>query len=354
MTPEPLSIVVAYRGIPQARNWALGACLARAFKRLGHTVYEYGNYYQTQDRVSPISLPSSTDILVYCECNDLDPQYLELKSLKARWKVYWDFDVAARPASTFSFLHKMGFTHIFYGNKLYREFFLSLSPHVYYLPIGVDEELYHPLPDNAPAIDIGLCGTPYPSRTALINRLVEAGMEARLVTGVYAEDYVAAVNNFKIHLNADVGGGRGLLPSRIWETLGCKTLLLAERADFIELFFEEGQEVVLYSTPEECLEKARYYLTHQAEREQIAEQGYKKVLLAHTYQKRAQSIIEAVTSRQKPVWDTENAAVTWRVKMTVALLIVSELLRCQLPVSVQRSQIVRNLVVLLKRLQKKS
>lgn len=300
-----MEIIVAYRGIPEARGWALGACLSRAFRRMGHQVTEYGAYYQTAERVADGPLPDSADLLVYCECNDPEPQYRALKSIPTRWKAYWDFDIHTHPGATLAFIKDMGFTHVFYANRLYQPLFAALCGETYYLPIGVDEELCRPLAGAVRSVAVGLCGTPYPGRVALIGALARAGMDARLQTGVHAERYVEAVNSYQIHLNYEVGGGRGLLPGRIWETPACRTLLLTERADFVDLFFRDMHDVVTFSGPDECLEKCRFLLSYESERERIAEQGYRTVLGSHTYRHRAQSILDAVTEGRRPAWDTD-------------------------------------------------
>ena len=298
-----MQIIVAYRGIPQARGWALGACLARAFRRLGHQVTEHGRYYQTAEWIEDEPLPDSADLLVYCECNDPEPQYRRLKSVRTRWKAYWDFDVHTHPGATLAFVKDMGFTHVFCANKLYQALFSAVCSHAYYLPIGVDEELCRPLAGVTRSVAVGLCGTPYPGRVALVGTLTDAGLDARLQGGVYAERYVEALNSYRIGLNSEVGGGRGLLPGRVWETLACRTLLLTERADFIDLFFRDMHDLVTFSGPDECLEKCRFLLSHDAERERIATQGYQAVLDAHTYRHRAQAILDAVTEDQRPAWD---------------------------------------------------
>lgn len=58
--------------------------------------------------------------------------------------------------------------------------------------------------------------------------------------------------------------------------------------------FEEDKEIVMFRTPEELLVKVDYYLTHEQEREQIAEAGHKKVLECYTYEKKLQQLLEWV------------------------------------------------------------
>ena len=59
-------------------------------------------------------------------------------------------------------------------------------------------------------------------------------------------------------------------------------------------FFEPGRDYVYYESRADLLDKVEYYLTHEDEREAIAENGYKKVARDHTYEKRLQEIISVV------------------------------------------------------------
>lgn len=44
------------------------------------------------------------------------------------------------------------------------------------------------------------------------------------------------------------------------------------------------------------MQKAEYYLSHEKERQEIAENGYRKVKQRHTYKERLDTILETVYS----------------------------------------------------------
>ena len=64
-------------------------------------------------------------------------------------------------------------------------------------------------------------------------------------------------------------------------------------AETAELF-EEDREIVMFKTPEELVEKAAYYLTHEKEREEIARAGRRKVLNCYTYEKKLKQLMKWV------------------------------------------------------------
>jgi spore maturation protein CgeB len=80
---------------------------------------------------------------------------------------------------------------------------------------------------------------------------------------------------------------------RTFEVLACGAFMLAERTAEHQEFFREGEEVGYFSSAEELVEKVRYYLNHDSERQRMAEAAYHKVTSAnHTYAHRLQQILE--------------------------------------------------------------
>lgn len=61
---------------------------------------------------------------------------------------------------------------------------------------------------------------------------------------------------------------------------------LVEHQREIEDFFRVGVEIETFSDERELVEKCRYYLAHEDERERIREAGYRRALRDHTWQKR--------------------------------------------------------------------
>jgi spore maturation protein CgeB len=287
-----LDIVVSYRGTTQAPGFETGASLAAALRRLGHSVYEYGNYYRSSRRIKAEPPPKTADLLIWCECNDRDPQYWELKSYAASRKAYWDFDTANHPQMTKRIIRHMQFDAVFYANKNFSRFFSSMHGNANLLPYAFNDELHRPLPTVRKTTDVGLIGSPYPKRLALVESIKKAGINARLISGVYGQDMVRALNSLKIQLNYLVGGGRGLLNARVFETIGCGTLLLNEREDGIEDYFRDGEHVVLYDSESECVEKIHNLISHEDVLEFIAKSGRAHGLKFHTYIQRAKAILE--------------------------------------------------------------
>lgn len=96
--------------------------------------------------------------------------------------------------------------------------------------------------------------------------------------GVWQESYINALASFKI--------GVGLLSkwipeqhtTRTFEIPAAGTFLLAERTQEHLSFFEEGIEAEFFSSDEEMVDKARFYLANGTAREKIANAGHRRCL----------------------------------------------------------------------------
>lgn len=82
---------------------------------------------------------------------------------------------------------------------------------------------------------------------------------------------------------------------RVFEVMGTGSFLLTNWLPTLEELFEDGKHLVTYKTIDEAVEKAKYYLKHEAKREKIAKAGMREVLEKHTYAKRIDTIFDMVS-----------------------------------------------------------
>lgn len=68
------------------------------------------------------------------------------------------------------------------------------------------------------------------------------------------------------------------LKGHIFEHFLCKTFVLSEHVDKIDRYFIPGRELVSFEGENDLLDKIRFYLEHEYEREAIAEAGYLKTI----------------------------------------------------------------------------
>ncbi|MCI7042055.1 MAG: DUF3880 domain-containing protein [Lachnospiraceae bacterium] len=92
--------------------------------------------------------------------------------------------------------------------------------------------------------------------------------------------------NSKINLNITLRSIKSGIPLRAFDIMGCGGFLLTNyQEDFLDCFVPD-EDFVYYSDPENLLDKVGYYLSHEKERREIAQNGYEKVRREHTFEKR--------------------------------------------------------------------
>lgn len=97
-------------------------------------------------------------------------------------------------------------------------------------------------------------------------------------------------NNAKINLNISLRSIVNGIPLRAMDIMGSGGFLLTNyQADFME-HFTPDEDFVYYDSYEDLMNKVDYYLTHEKEREEIAENGYRKVLQFHSYESRIETM----------------------------------------------------------------
>jgi len=101
------------------------------------------------------------------------------------------------------------------------------------------------------------------------------GMDTHEIQG---EDYVRAINGAKIALVFLSSLNEDTYTTRCFEIPACGTFMLSQRTDDLLTLYEENKEAVFFSSSEELVDKARYYLAHDRERQRIAEAGWRRCI----------------------------------------------------------------------------
>ncbi len=90
------------------------------------------------------------------------------------------------------------------------------------------------------------------------------------------------------------------IKGRNFEVPGCGGFMLTGQADNLEDYYRFGKEVVCFDNVEDLIDKARYYLSHEDERDAIARAGYQRTMGEHTYVHRFEEIFRNMGLPWKP------------------------------------------------------
>jgi spore maturation protein CgeB len=201
----------------------------------------------------------------------------------------------------------------------------KMNPRSFYVPLGFSESVHRPcIPDdekirNKYSCDISFIGGWEPRREEYLNAISKvshnfkiwgyawdhlqdgkvtlrryirlkrlAGKEkfvikknlnlCSLIQGgeIYGDEYARAISCSKI----SVGFLRTICPdqhtTRTFEIPACGSMLLADRTMEHQEFFKEGVEADFFSSQEELIDKAQYYLKNESARKALAKAGYKR------------------------------------------------------------------------------
>jgi len=84
---------------------------------------------------------------------------------------------------------------------------------------------------------------------------------------------------------------------RTFEIPACQALLLSDQLN--PDWYLPGKEAVVFTTPQDCVRKIHYYLTHPQQRKAIALKGWQRTIKDHTYLTRFSQLIADI---KLPAW----------------------------------------------------
>ena len=104
-----------------------------------------------------------------------------------------------------------------------------------------------------------------------------------------------------INLNITLRSIKTGIPLRAMDIMGAGGFLMSNyQADFYR-HFVPGEDLVLYESHDDLMDKCNYYLVHDAERRQIAANGYGKVKEFHNFEVRFNEIFDIVFNQKNDV-----------------------------------------------------
>jgi spore maturation protein CgeB len=203
---------------------------------------------------------------------------------------------------------------------------LNGCPSVHYLPFAAFVERFLPgNPGRRDRFDIGFVGSAYMNRVALFDEIADylakrsfriAGRwwerlsnyeklahRIQMDQWMNQQDTAAFYNQARIIINMHRDHNDNMInmnslgipaasPNpRTFEINACAVLQMSDIRDDMASFFLPGEEIVLYESPEDLLNKFEYYLTHEEERQAIALRGMRRVMRDHTYDRRLDQML---------------------------------------------------------------
>lgn len=150
-------------------------------------------------------------------------------------------------------------------------------------------------------IDVSFVGQPHGDRRQVIDEMRRAGINIQTFgTGwdrrLSFEETVRMFNISKINLNLNNACDTRFkqIKGRNFEVPGCGGFLLTGLAENLGDYYDIGKEIVTFDSTPDMIEKIRYYLAHDEEREAIAKAGYARTMKDHTFATRLDHIFTKI------------------------------------------------------------
>lgn len=108
------------------------------------------------------------------------------------------------------------------------------------------------------------------------------------------EDYVPLYQRTKIGINVHNRGKYTVGGYRMFDLCGNGVMQICDGDEFLSAYYEPGEEVVGYGSADDLVDKVRYYLDNEAERERIARNGYRRAMADHRIAKRLEDLVAII------------------------------------------------------------
>lgn len=89
----------------------------------------------------------------------------------------------------------------------------------------------------------------------------------------------------RINLNISLRSIHSGIPLRVLDIMACGGFVLSNWQSELAEYFTEGEEIALFESKDECIEKIAYYLSHEEKRKEIAAAGKRKVQELFSYER---------------------------------------------------------------------
>lgn len=202
-------------------------------------------------------------------------------------KIFWSIDSHCVLHNHIAMCHRFKIDLVLNSTRSYIQDFENNGIRSVWFPNCYPSDLIGPR--DCPKSGVGFCGN-IVNRGEYISKLMnDVGMKFDQM--IIGERMVRAVNSYAIGWNRNM---RNDINYRTFETMGCRTFLLTNFTDGLDELFDIGKHLITYDTYGDCVDKIRYYLNHESERETIASAGHEHVRVHHTFDTRARQFIDLI------------------------------------------------------------
>ena len=260
----------------------------RAFDRIGIECDIWGLGHDNFNE--PIENYIKTSDVIFILENYDSENWIPDLSKEKKLKIFWSIDSHCNPNGNINTSEKHNVDIVL--NAIESDQSLFKNRKTIYFPNAYPSDLISPLTEVEKKYFLGFCGTPFQYRVNLMD-FIEKQLSLKIQKDSYVlgDGMVKSINSYNVHLNYSDNDD---INYRVFETLGTKTCLLTSKVENLDTFFVDMEDIVMYSTFDEALDKIKILQKNPDLISKISESGYKKVIENHTFDIRAKELIKII------------------------------------------------------------
>ena len=178
-----------------------------------------------------------------------------------------------------------------------------------FFPEASDPDIFHPMPELPKLYEVCFVGLRYGIREKIVKGLQKAGILVAAYGAGWDGGRLDTKDVPQLFAQSKIVLGVG--------TIGhCEDFYAFKMRDFdgpmsgscyvthdnpdLQLVYKVGEDIVTYRSVDDCIDKVRWYLSHEDERERVAQAGRARALTDHTWDKRFQGLVDFLKSAASP------------------------------------------------------
>ncbi len=244
---------------------------------------------------------NSYDLVVLIKTEKIN--YLNIDKINRyskTWYYFIDWMIIANTIQAHKYAAKTTWASATRSNVL--SLFKQSGSKAIFLTQGVDLNDFYPDDKDEKIYDVVFIGTIREERKKYLDFLEKNGIQVETFgkkakhEHIFGKDLREVNGKAKIILNFNTTINKTSFSSRVFEAMACGALLLTEWCKDLESLFKNKEELVWFSTPQECLDLNRYYLKNPTERKKIARRGFEVITRSYTWKHVVEKILKHINS----------------------------------------------------------
>lgn len=124
-----------------------------------------------------------------------------------------------------------------------------------------------------------------------------------MIRSIGFDEFIPLYHRSKIGINVHNRGDYTVGGYRMFELAANGVMQISDGGRFLSAFYEPGREIIGYSSADDLIDKIRYYLEHDDEREAIARAGFRRVMRDHRMSQRLRQAAELIETGMREAHD---------------------------------------------------